>query len=162
MIYTPVTKALETHLAAMSGVPAIARQNVKYEPTTGTPFVRSENIPTLRRRTSVGPTPWQRYEGLYRVTACTSEGVGVGANFTLMDDILEQFDSATDLYYDTGLDVLYTQSEYELLQQNNETLILDRTVYVTIDYSEPGSPYIDSPWYCTPVNIHYYAYWRNS
>lgn len=162
MIYTPITKALETHLANMGGVPAIARQNVQYTPTTDTAHVRSQNLPTLRRRTSVGYSPWQRYEGLYRVTACTAEGVGVGANFNLVDDILQHFDSSTDLYWDTGTDTLYTQLEYDLLLQDGDPIILNRIVYVTIDYSEPGSPYTDSPWFCTPVNIHYYAYWRTA
>lgn len=162
MIYEQITKALETHLSNMSGVPPIARQNAIYSPTTDTTFLRSENIPTLRRRRTLGPTPWQRYEGLYRITVCSKEGVGVGENFNLVDQVLTQFDSSTDLYYDNVTDILYTEALYEILLEDGDPVILNRLVYITVDYSEAGTPYTDSPFFCTPVNVHYYSYWRNA
>jgi hypothetical protein len=162
MIYEQITKALETHLAGMSGIPAIARQNVIYSPTTDTAFVRSENIPTLRRRRTLGPTPWQRYEGLYRITVCTKEGVGVGENFTLVDQLLTQFDSSTDLYWDNDTDTLYKEDSYELLLESGDPIVLSRLLYLTVDYSEAATPFTDSPHFCTPINVHYYCYWRNA
>lgn len=162
MIYEQITKALETHLAAMPGVPAIARQNAIYNPITDTPFVKSENIPTLRRRRTMGPDGWQRYEGLYRVIVCTKEGVGVGENYLLTDKVLTQFDSSTDLSFSNTSDLLYTEDLDELLFEDGESMTLNRLVSITVDYAEAGTPYTDSPFYCTPVNIHYYCYWRNA
>lgn len=162
MIYEQITKALETHLTGMDSVPPIARQNVVFNRTNGQTYISSENIPTLRRRRTMGPTPWQRYEGLYRVTVCTEEGIGVGPNFTLVDDVLTRFDSSVDLYYDNVTDTLYTEALYEILLEDGDPVVLNRLLYLTIDYSEAGTPFTDSPFYCTPVNIHYYCYWRNS
>lgn len=157
-VYTSLTKALEKHLSSMASVPAIARQNVAYTPTTGTTFLKTENIPTLRRSMTMGDDPHIRHEGMYRITVCTNIGVGVGANYTLVDTLLDRFNNNLDLYYDEVEDTLYTQDGYQILLQSGDPIIVARLIYLTVRWSEASTPYTDSPWFCTPVNVHYYSY----
>jgi len=157
-VYTSLTKALEKRMSSMANCPPIARQNVAYNPTTDTTFIKTENYPTLRRSMTMGPDPFVRHEGMYRITVCSKIGVGVGANYTLVDTILDRFENTLDLWYDEVEDTLYTQDEYEILTQSGDPLIVERLIYLTVRWSEASGPYVDHPWFCTPINVHYYSY----
>jgi len=131
-IINDIRACLDTHLSGTVGVPAIARQNVPYEPTTGTSFIKADLVPTSRRPAVRGLNPQQRYDGLYSILICTPEGMGPGAGYDLADLLLDRFNATTDI--------------------SNSGLI------VSIDYSEVRTSFLDSPFYCTPVTIAWYIY----
>jgi hypothetical protein len=131
-IINDIRACLDTHLTGTSSIPTIARQNVPFEPTTGTAFVKATLVPTLRRPAVRGLNPQKRYDGFYNILICTPEGLGTGAGYDIADTLLSRFDAGTDITYNG-----YT---------------------VSIEYAEVGTSYLDSPFYCTPVAIAWYIY----
>lgn len=131
-IINDIRACLDSHLTGTSGIPTIARQNVPFEPTTGTSFVKADMVPTSRRAAVRGLNPSKRYDGLYSVLVCTPEGLGSGAGYDIADILLDRFNVATDISFG-GLTI-------------------------SIDYSEVRTSFLDSPFYCTPVTIAWYVY----
>lgn len=131
-IINDIRACLDTHLSGTAGIPTIARQNVPFEPTTGTSYVKADMIPTSRRPAVRGLNPQQRYDGLYSLLICTPEGLGPGAGYDIADLLLARFNAATDI--------------------SNAGLI------ISVDYSEVRTSFLDSPFYCTPVTIAWYVY----
>ena len=131
-IINDIRACLDTHLTNTVGIPTIARQNVPFEPTTGTSFVKADMIPTSRRPAVRGLNPQQRYDGLYSILICTPEGLGPGAGYDIADLLLARFNATTDI--------------------SNAGLI------ISVDYSEVRTSFLDSPFYCTPVTIAWYVY----
>jgi hypothetical protein len=136
-IINDIRACLDTHLSGTVGVPTIARQNVPFEPTTGTSFIKADLVPTLRRPAVRGLNPQQRYDGFYNILICTPEGLGSGAGYDIADLLLDRFNATTDISY---------------------TNPSAQTYIVSIDYSEVRTSFLDSPFYCTPVNIAWFTY----
>lgn len=136
-IINDIRACLDTHLSNTPNVPIIARQNVPYEPTTGTSFIKADVVPTSRRPAVRGLNPQQRYDGLYSILICTPEGLGSGAGYDIADMLLDRFNATTDISY---------------------TNLSAETTIVTIDYSEVRTSFLDSPFYCTPLTIAWYCY----
>jgi hypothetical protein len=131
-IINDIRACLDTHLAGTVGLPAVAHQNVPYEPTTGTSFIKVNTVPTSRRPAVRGLNPQQRYDGLYSILICTPENMGPGAGYDIADLLLDRFNAATDISFN-GL-------------------------IISVDYSEVRTSFLDSPFYCTPVTIAWYVY----
>lgn len=131
-IINDIRACLDNHLAGASGLPTIAYQNVPYEPTTGTSFVKASLNPTSRRPAVRGLNPQQRYDGFYSLLICTPEAMGPGAGYDIADLLLDRFNATTDISFN-GL-------------------------IISIDYSEVRTSFLDSPFYCTPVNVAWYIY----
>jgi hypothetical protein len=131
-ITNTVRGALDNHLTGMAGVPSIAYQNVKFEPTTGVSYVKATLIPVRRRIVTLGFNQLQRYQGLYRILACTPESEGAGAGYTLADALLARFEAASEISFGGKI--------------------------ITINFAEVGTSFQDSPFYCTPVDIGWYIY----
>ena len=131
-IINDIRACLDNRLATTTGLPDIAFQNVPYNQVAGTSFIRAVLAPTSTRLATMGDTPQQRYQGLYNLLICTPEAKGVGVGYDIADTLLARFPASQDLSY------------------NGQ--------YVTIDYSEVGASFLDSPFYCTPITIGYYTY----
>lgn len=131
-IINDIRACLDTHLSGTVGVPTIARQNVPFEPTTGTSYVKADLIPTSRRPAVRGLNPQQRYEGIYNILVCTPEGLGPGAGYDIADLLLARFNATTDISFNGYI--------------------------VSIDYAEVRTSFLDSPFYCTPITISWYIY----
>lgn len=131
-IYQEIRAALDNRLKTTTDIPDIAFENVPYNATTGTNFVRARMVPTTRRPSVRGSSPIQRYQGIYSVLVCTAEGTGSGANLDIVDSIVDRFEATTDITF------------------GSET--------VTIEYVDVGNGYIDTPFYCIPINIGWYVY----
>lgn len=131
-IINDIRACLDSHLTGTSGIPTIARQNIPFEPTTGTSYVKADMIPTSRRAAVRGLNPQKRYDGIYSILVCTPEGLGSGAGYDIADLLLDRFNVATDISFN-GL-------------------------IISIDYSEVRTSFLDSPFYCTPVTIAWYVY----
>ena len=132
-----IRAALETHLAGTASLPDIAYENVPYEPTTGTSFIKVAYIPTVRRPAVRGTNPQQLYRGIFSLNVYSPEGAGPGAAEGVVEKLLERFEATTD--------ISYTNGEAE-------------TIVVSIDYAERDLSLIDAPWYLIPVNIGWYIY----
>ena len=131
-IINDIRACLDTHLSGTVGIPTIARQNVPFEPTTGTSFVKADMIPTSRRPAVRGLNPQQRYDGLYSLLICTPEGLGPGAGYDIADLLLARFEATTD--------------------------ITNAGLTISVDYSEVRTSFLDSPFYCTPITVAWYCY----
>ena len=135
--YDDIRSALEIKLNSIVGLPAIAWENKSYTPITGTPFITVTQINTARRSAVVGPTPQQRYQGIFQLLCNFPQDKGPGPTEDVVNTLLDNFQVATDLSF--------TNSE-------------PKTVYVTIQYAEQVGAFSNGPWYTTPVNIGWYSY----
>lgn len=136
-IYNNIRAALESHLATTADLPDIAYENVSFEPTTGSSFLRVAFVPVSRRAAVRGLNPQQRYDGVFRVFCYTPEGNGPAAADDLANKVMDAFDATTDISFTPS-------GEDEII--------------VSVDYAERDSGFVDSPWYYTTVNIGWYIY----
>ena len=157
-IINDIRACLDTHLSNTPNVPIIARQNVPYEPTTGTSFIKADVVPTSRRPAVRGLNPQQRYDGLYSILICTPEGLGSGAGYDIADLLLDRFNATTDIVYTNPFDAILQENGDDILLEDNGRLLLGTPTIVTIDYSEVRTSFLDSPFYCTPLTVAWYCY----
>jgi hypothetical protein len=136
-IQNDIRAALESHLAGTSGLPSIAYENVAFDPTTGTSFLKVQYLPTATRPAVRGLNPQLRYQGIFAVTVFTPEGKGPAAADDYSNKVIDAFAATTD--------ISFTNGDAE-------------TIKVSIDYAERQQGIIDSPWYFVPINIGWYIY----
>lgn len=127
-----IRACLDKRLQTLPSAPDLSFENVTYVHTVGVPFIKATLVPNSIRPATRGNDPWLRYDGIYAVNIYTPEGQGSGAGYTLADDVLEHF-KATNY-------------------------ITDGAFSLTVDYAEVGTSFLDSPFYCTPVNVVWYTY----
>jgi hypothetical protein len=136
-IHNDIRAALETHISTTANLPTIAYENVAFEPTTGTSFIRVQYLPTVTRPAVRGLNPQLRYQGVFAVTVFTPEGNGPSTADDYVNKVINAFQATTDISFTNA------QSE---------------TIKVSIDYAERQQGLIDSPWYYVPINIGWYIY----
>ena len=136
-IQNDIRAALESQLAGTSGLPDIAYENVAFEPTTGTSFLKVQYLPTVTRPAVRGLNPQLRYQGVFSVTVFAPEGQGPATADDYANKVIDAFAATTDISFTNG---------------DAETII------VSIDYAERQQGMIDSPWYFVPINIGWYIY----
>lgn len=136
-IQNDIRAALESKLSTTSGLPAIAYENVAFEPTTGTSFLKVQYLPTVTRPAVRGLNPQLRYQGVFSVTVFAPEGKGPATADDYANKVIDAFAATTDISFTNG---------------DAETII------VSIDYAERQQGMIDSPWYFVPINIGWYIY----
>ena len=136
-IHNDIRAALETHISTTANLPTIAYENVVFEPTTGTSFIRVQYLPTVTRPAVRGLNPQLRYQGVFAVTVFTPEGNGPSTADDYVNKVINAFQATTD--------ISFTNSQ-------------SQTIKVSIDYAERQQGLIDSPWYHVPINIGWYIY----
>src|SRR5210317_217366 len=136
-IYNNIRAALESHLSTTADLPDIAYENVSFDPTTGSSFLKVAFVPVSRRPAVRGSNPQQRYQGVFRVFCYTPEGNGPATADDIANKVMTAFEATTDISFTNG---------------EAETFI------VSIDYAERDNGFVDSPWYYTVVNIGWYIY----
>lgn len=125
--------ALENHLATMTPTPpSIAWPNVEFAPTTGTTHFIARFVPVTRRPITQGPTPEQRYEGLFMIDIRTPEGLGAAAGMGHADALQTRF--------------------------NGSSSITTANATVRIDYGEAKLPLHDPPFYVIPFEIGWHSF----
>lgn len=130
-----IRAALEERLAVVSGFPSAANrayENVRFVPTDGTTWARIATNFSRTRPAVRGPSPSERWDGLFLVDVFAPENAGPGAAF--------------DLAY--AIKAAYTVDD--VLTKNG--------VNVRIDYAELGQGISTSPWYLVPVTVAWYTY----
>ena len=123
---------LDNRLASTPNVPFIANQNVPFARPESGIYIKSTFIPTSRRIATMGTSFQQRYQGLFRLMVCIPEHEGNGRGLEVCDTLLARFQASQDMTFN-GLSL-------------------------TIEYSEVGASFLDSPYYCTPINVAWYCY----
>ena len=136
-IHNDIRAALETHISTTANLPTIAYENVAFEPTTGTSFIRVQYLPTVTRPAVRGLNPQLRYQGVFAVTVFTPEGNGPSTADDYVNKVINAFQATTDISF---------------------TNAQSQTIKVSIDYAERQQGLIDSPWYYVPINIGWYIY----
>jgi len=136
-IHNDIRAALETHISTTADLPTIAYENVVFEPTTGTSFIRVQYLPTVTRPAVRGLNPQLRYQGVFAVTVFTPEGNGPSTADDYVNKVINAFQATTDISF---------------------TNAQSQTIKVSIDYAERQQGLIDSPWYYVPINIGWYIY----
>ena len=136
-IHNDIRAALETHISTTANLPTIAYENIAFEPTTGTSFIRVQYLPTVTRPSVRGLNPQLRYQGVFAVTVFTPEGNGPSTADDYVNKVIDAFQATTDISFTNA------QSE---------------TIKLSIDYAERQQGLIDSPWYYVPINIGWYIY----
>lgn len=96
-VYDDIRNALETQLSGITGIPDIAWENVNYNPTTSSSFVRPTFMPLVREPAVRGLNPQQYYAGMFRAEVFTPEGLGPGAGLTLANTLVESFEATSTL-----------------------------------------------------------------
>ncbi len=133
VIYDDIRASLEDYLANTAGIPSgIAYENTKFSPTTGTPYLKTLFVPTLRRPANRGINPQMRYQGVFTIEVYAPENLGPGAADAIANTLIERFEATTDITY------------------NSKT--------ISIDYAERQQGITDSPWYFIPIDIGWYIY----
>lgn len=127
-----IKATLETYLVATSGIPSIVFDNVDYDPSVLTAFVKSKLIPTERRPIDLGQNPLNRSSGIYLITICQPKNVGEGPGLLVADTLSNRF--------------------------LPHSVIANGSFFVEIEYSEVGMSYPDDLYHCTPVTIGWFAH----
>ena len=105
-VFSNIQAALDTQLATLSGLPAVAWPNVRYVPVLGTTYLR----PTLLPSNSVLNTVagMSKHPGIYQVDIFTEAEKGQGAGLTLADSIKTLFEASRRLT--AGSDTIFIKS----------------------------------------------------
>ena len=132
-IHDDIRAALEIKLSNTANIPTqIAYENVSFEPTTGTSYIKTNFIPTSRRPAVRGLNPQQRYEGVFRLQVYCPEGNGPATADAFANTLKEAFEATTHITHNS--------------------------ITVSVDYAERRQGFLDAPWYYVPVSIGWYCY----
>ena len=133
--FTDIRAALEAEIASISGIPSAANrswENVEFDPTTGTAWVRMTLLPGQQRPAVAGPSPQQLYQGIMQVDIYQPEGDGPNSADVLADAVRDHF-TVNDSF-----------------TKNSTT--------VRIRWSERDAGRNEPPWYRVTVNVSWYTY----
>lgn len=157
-IYNDIRACLDNHLAGTSDIPVVRPDNTFFEPTVGVPFIKSTFIPVTRRPATRGINPVNRYDGVYSLLVCTPQGSGSGLGYSIADTLLARFQEVKDITYYNPTDTILLESGDTLALETGDSLLLGSPTIVSLDYAEVGLSYLESPFYCTPVNVAWYIF----
>lgn len=127
-----IRACLDKKLLTLANAPDLVFENTTYEHTPGVTFIRAKLITNSVRPVSRGVNPWIKYDGIYALSIYTPEGEGTGAGLSLVDDLMDLFKATT--------------------------YVVDGSTAITVDYTEAGTGFLDSPFYCTPVSVVWYTH----
>jgi hypothetical protein len=157
-IVNDIRATLDTALAAVSGLPAIAYENAPFEQVAGTPHLRVGFFVTSRRPAVRGPNPQHRYQGIYQVTVAVPSDTGTGDALDYADLIMTEFDGSSDLFYDQMSDALLAESGAYIALEGGGRILRGNVINVSIEYAELGTQVFSEPFFLVPVQIAWYVY----
>ncbi len=133
--FADIRQALETQLSAITGVPAIAWENIDFDSKAVDQWLRVQIDITGQRPSAVGQGAQIRHEGLFFVDCFVryqkTQG-GPAAADALAQKIQDAFPYGT--------------------------ILTEGTKRVYIRAAERAGGRIDSPWYFVPLTISWYCY----
>lgn len=90
-VFSNVQRALDTQLATLGGLPAVAWDNVRYKPVLGTTFLRPTVLPASSVLTTINDV--KKNPGIYQVSIFTEAEKGMSAGLALADSIKALFET---------------------------------------------------------------------
>lgn len=135
-IVNSIRAGFEERLSTTIGILPIAERNTVFDSVAGQSYLKTEFVVTSVKPAVRGLNPQKKYSGYYSILICTPQNTGSGPGLAQADLLMDRFQATTDLIYNTGIE----------------------TLYIPIEYSEPGPGYLDAPFYCTPFTIGWYLY----
>lgn len=130
--YKNIRKVFEEILANIPGVPAIAWENVSFEPTSTEPYIQPRLVPTRREPAVRGLNPQMYYQGYYLFEVYVPEGSGPNLADELADTLITTFEATTD--------------------------ITDGTTIIPLRYAERDLGTKEGAYYVVPVRVGWYVY----
>jgi len=135
-----VRNALEGHASTIAGIPsspsvaeANSWENVRFEPTRGTSWLRVTLTPLSQRPTDVTATGLKRIDALFLVDVFTPEAKGPAAAETLAEAVIAAYAPGDPL--------------------------TSGGVTVQVEYAEVNSSAVfDAPWFTVPVSVKVKAF----
>lgn len=134
MKWAVIQQALETYLVGLNLGLVFAWENVVYNSTPGTPFVRVFHVPITTEKLTVGATGVMNTEGIMVLGLNYPAGIGSGAALAKADAIATAFVPGTSISAGGG-DVVIRSC--------------------TMEAKEPSS---QPDWWVLPVLVHFNAY----
>ena len=134
-LYKDIRAALATHLSGLSGVPAIAWENVAYTPIVGTPWIRPTVLMGQPRQAAIGDSGPNEQVGVYQIDLFYPPDQGVLPVNTMAGKIEQRFKRGTQLTYN-GIRLTISKAYISALSQ-------------------------ESDWVQVPVNINFFAFTDN-
>ena len=116
----------------LTGTPAVAYDNVRFDPSESQTYLRTHFLPALRRAATAGPDPENRHSGTLMLMVHTPSYQGAGPAYRLADELLERFANHSSL---RGVDV-----------------------NVSIQYSDVKDGASVPPFFVVPVEVGWYAF----
>lgn len=138
-MYDKIQACLDISLNLAFPNTPIAWENTSFNTPEKSLWLRPRFMPIDRRPSAMGQVPntnvpvLQRYNGIYQVIIATPEDSGIKEANDAFNTLLSRFEATSDLGPVSN-------------------------IYVTIKQIEKMRAYSESPWYKTPVNIHWYTY----
>lgn len=131
-LYQDIRGALQSQLATVTGIPALAYEGFPYKPVRGTPYCDCVLVPTSGRPYTLGTAHLIDHEGTFEVGVTYPSGVGTGTAEAMADAIKAKFTAATTI----------TQG----------------TTIVRIRSSERRQALVDTDWIRIPVSVRWYLF----
>lgn len=107
----------------------VAWENIKFDPTVGTGYLRATLLPAETDLMTIGEGPWQTHQGIFQVDVFYPIGQGPGPAMSKAGEIQKVFCPGARFTYNT--------------------------LTVTVEKSWPSAGRQDDGWYHIPVNIRY-------
>lgn len=128
-----IRQALEVALNtwATTNTTVIAWQNIQYNPTKGTKYIRASLLPAETLNPTLGDS-FNRKEGILQLLLYFPDGTGVGASETLADSLLAYF-------------------------ARGESFTAGGIVVRMLESPSISAGFNDNGWFVTPVSIRYTA-----
>src|SRR5438132_13908963 len=86
-----IRAALEKRLIAVTGLPIMAPEGVKFRPTIGVPFVEPTILVISERPASIGDAYYVLHEGEFIIVLAFPNGQGMGAIEAMANLVKEEF-----------------------------------------------------------------------
>lgn len=90
-LYVDIRGALQSRLAAVTGVPAIAYEGMPYTPVIGTPFINAQIVQSNGRPATMGDDHLLLHSGSFELGVTYPSGAGTLAAETMADTIKADF-----------------------------------------------------------------------
>lgn len=131
-LYQDICNALEAKLKALAPQIDVAFENVDYEPTKGTAWMRCSHFPAPKVRIGVGIGGYNEVSGFMQVSVFYPSGAGRKAALDKVDALVQHFAVGTGL------------------SSNGQAVLIEQAFRLPV-VPEPD-------WYHVPVEVHWRAH----
>lgn len=100
-IFSNIENALNTRLASLAGLPAVAWPNTKYIPTENTLFIRPTLLPAATNLDTLGGG--ELHAGIYQIDVFVPLEKGINTLNNLLDNIASLYRDSKTLTADTNI-----------------------------------------------------------